>query len=120
MTKKILEGLEDADDFSKVNIKEEPNDFLAPTSKRKASKDGTAVPPAPQIVDDTGTAWSLSSEEALGGYVILRDRKRMPGAGVTLLWHTGRVCLRNSPGVWFIWDDANQRWGQTSEPLSVT
>lgn len=120
MIKKTFSDLEDADDFSKVKIKDEPNDFLASMPERKASKEGTSVPPAPHIVDDTGTAWSISSEEALGGYVILRDRKRMPGAGVTLLWHTGRVCLRNSPGVWFIWDDANQRWGQTSEPLSVT
>lgn len=111
MIKKTFTDLEDADDFSKVK-----NDFSTSLSKHTVSKDGTSVPPAPHIVDDTGSVWALSWQEDHGGHIVVRDGKRVPGTGVMLIWHTDRVCLKNAPGAWFVWDGANQRWGQTSDP----
>lgn len=87
--------------------------------KPSVSKDGIIIPPAPQIVDDNGVVWSFSLETDHGGHFILRDGKKVSGTGVKLVWKDGKVYLRNDPGAWFIWDDAEKRWAQTGDSFGA-
>jgi hypothetical protein len=69
-----------------------------------ASLDGTTVPPASSIIDNSGNSWGV-----VGGVVKENGANAGSSNGVTLLlWYRGKIYQKNSWNNWWGWDGT---WG---------
>ena len=64
------------------------------------SPDGTEVPPASQVIDGTGAAWTLGG----GGETLQNGIHMAGGYARSLLWTGGTVYARASDDTWFRWN----------------
>jgi hypothetical protein len=61
------------------------------------SPDGTRLPPATQIVDDSGAVWTID------GLLILRNGQQTGGLGTTITWCGGRIHVFGTDNQWWRW-----------------
>jgi len=72
---------------------------IAATSGGGASLDGTTVPPASQIVDNTGAVWTIGS-----GQAILRNGVQAAGGlGSKILWQSAVIYVLGVDDNWWQW-----------------
>jgi hypothetical protein len=90
------------------------SDLAATAAKAVASADGTAIPPATAITDNSGNRWTVS-----GGVVYKNGAKAAYTSNVTLLLlYGGVVYQQNSAGNWWSW--TNNVWKATTNPKKTT
>ena len=84
-----------------------------PPAGGTASADGTVVPPAAQIVDAQGAAWTLSGE------VVLRNgAPAAGGTGFRILWLRGTVYVLGSDNSrWWRWTGVGWAYVGTTQPV---
>jgi hypothetical protein len=76
------------------------------------SPDGTTIPPAAQIVDGAGNAWTVT-----GGVIYENGALAAYSANVTLLlYFGGTIYQQNSAGGWWSWDGSG--WIDAADPRS--
>jgi hypothetical protein len=68
------------------------------TPTGNASPDGTIVPPASQVVDDSGAAWTIGSRGA-----ILRNAQPTNGFGSTIAWKNHTINVLGTDNNWWQW-----------------
>jgi hypothetical protein len=69
-----------------------------PAGSSAASPDGTSVPPAASIIDNTLAAWTIGP-----GHEILRNGVHLAaGYGSEIRWHLGAVYVFGE-GAWWLW-----------------
>ena len=78
-----------------------------------ASSDGTVVPPAAQIVDAQGVAWTLS------GQIVLRNgASAAGGTAVRILWLRGTIYVLGSDATrWWRWTGSGWIFVGTTQPI---
>lgn len=77
---------------------------------RTPSANGTTVPPAASIVDNSGNVWKLSS-----GFIYKNGTKDAGSYNVaTLLWYSGSVYQENTGGDFYQW--TGTRWVPSLDP----
>ncbi len=83
-----------------------------PPNGGTASSDGTVVPPAAQIVDSQGVAWTLS------GQLVLRNgAPAASGTGVRILWLRGIIYVLGSDATrWWRWTGSGWTSVGTTQP----
>ena len=74
----------------------------APGGSTGASPNGTAVPPAPEIVDAQGNVWTIG-----GNRTILRNAQHASGGyGTEILWLNGDIYVFGADIRWYVWTGA--------------
>ena len=63
------------------------------------SVDGTAIPPATQIVDNTGAVWTIGSN----GAILRNGYQAVGGWGSKILWSNTTVYVYGTDGNWWRW-----------------
>jgi hypothetical protein len=78
-----------------------------------ASSDGTAVPPAPQIVDSAGAVWTLN-----GAIVLRNGASAAGGTGFRILWLRGTIYVLGSDNTrWWRWTGSGWAYFGTAAPV---
>jgi len=65
---------------------------------RNASPDGTIVPPASHVFDDSGAAWTIGSAAT-----ILRNGQPTSGFGSTIVWKSHTINVLGTDNDWWQW-----------------
>jgi hypothetical protein len=90
----------------------DPCGSTSPPPTSGTSQDGTRVPPATQIIDNTGAVWRIA------GTTILRNGQGTGGQGTILTWCSGQIHVFGVDNQWWRWIDSGWSPVGTIDPCT--
>jgi hypothetical protein len=85
------------------------------TPSSTPSPNGTRLPPATSITDNTGAVWTIAAD-----LTILRNGVDTSGGGSQVLWYNGVIYAFGTDNQWYRWDGANWIYYGPNDPMGTT